>query len=80
MDDFTLNEMKEFYEKIKSNKFAFPFLQPIEEIINDYPEYLEKIKQPMDLNKIELKIYTKRYNSMDDFKDDLDVMLENCFM
>ena len=80
MDDFTLNEMKEFYEKIKSNKFSFPFLQPIEEIINDYPEYLEKIKQPMDLNKIELKIYTKRYNSMDDFKDDLDVMLENCFM
>lgn len=80
MDEFTLNEIKEFFEKIKSNKFAFPFTQPIEEIINEYPDYIEKIKKPMDLNKVELKIYTKRYISIDEFKDDLDLMLENCFM
>jgi hypothetical protein len=79
MDEFTLNELKEFFDKIKSNKFGFPFLQPIEEVINEYPDYLDKIAQPIDLNKIELKIYTKKYNSIDEFKDDIDLMLENCF-
>ena len=71
-------EIKEFFSKIKKHKTAYIFLQPIEEIINDCPKYLEICEKPIDLNIIDRKIYENSYRNIEDLKDDLDLMLENC--
>lgn len=72
------NEIKEFFQKIKKHKTAYVFLQPIEEIIQDCPRYLEICPKPIDLNHIDRKIYENSYRNIEDLKDDLDLMLENC--
>ena len=71
-------EIKEYFSKIKKHKTAYIFLQPIEEIINDCPKYLEICQKPIDLNMIDRKIYENYYRNIEDLKDDLDLMLENC--
>lgn len=78
MDEHTLGELKEFFGKIKTNKNAFPFKQDIEEVIKSFPNYTDYISKPIDLNKIENRILTRRYANIEQFKDDFDLMIDNC--
>lgn len=78
MDEYVINELKEFIKRLKANKNAYIFLQPIEELINTLVDYKEKIQSPIDLLKIEQKLSSSKYNSIEEMKDDLDRMLTNC--
>ena len=79
MDEYTLNESKEFIKKLKSNKNGYIFLQPIEELVNSLADYKEMIKYPIDLLKIEDKLVNKfEYNTIEDMKNDIDLMVNNC--
>jgi len=54
-------------------------MQPIEEIIDSYPQYIQICKKPIDLNKIEKKIYDNYYyKNIEDLKEDIDIMFFNC--
>lgn len=77
-DSIIINEIRELFNKVKNHKFSYIFLQPIEEIIDNYPQYLQICKRPIDLNKIEKKIYDNYYKNIEDLKDDMDLMFNNC--
>lgn len=77
-DSIIINEIRDLFSKVKKHKHAYIFMQPIEEIINSYPKYVEFCPKPIDLNKIEKKIYENYYKNIEDLKDDIDLMLDNC--
>jgi hypothetical protein len=73
-----LNECMEFMKRVKEHKSSYIFLQRIEEIIDAIPSYLEIIKTPIDLNKIEDRLVSGKYSSLDELKEDFDLMFNNC--
>ena len=71
-------EIKDFFSKVKKHKSSYIFFQPIEEIINDCPRYTEICEKPIDLNIIDRKTYENNYRNIEDLKEDLDLMVNNC--
>ena len=81
IDEYTtypMNELVEFFKRIKEHRSSYLFLQNIEEIINQLPGYLEVVKHPIDLNKIESKMHDSKYNTLEEFKEDMYLMFNNC--
>lgn len=68
--------MYKILEQIKNHPDAWPFLDPVDE---DFaPDYYTKISQPMDLEKMEQRVSTKYYQSVNEFMADFDLIVENC--
>ncbi|EJW02661.1 hypothetical protein EDEG_02944 [Edhazardia aedis USNM 41457] len=65
--------------KIMGNRNAGPFLEPVDPIKLNIPDYPEKIKHPMDLSTIQGKLTQRIYKTIDAFKDDYKLMINNCF-
>ena len=83
MDDpYIAIELKDLFKRLKEHRMASLFTQPIEEIISVFPLYTQIVKNPTDMIKIEQKInddhYTYNLLEIEDFKTDMDVMLNNC--
>ena len=68
--------MYKILEQIKNHPDAWPFLDPVDE---DFaPDYYTKISQPMDLEKMEQRVSTKYYQSLNEFMSDFDLIVDNC--
>ncbi|KAI9552769.1 hypothetical protein GHT06_020649 [Daphnia sinensis] len=68
--------MYKILEQIKNHPDAWPFLDPVDE---DFaPDYYTKISQPMDLEKMEQRVSTKYYQSVNEFVSDFDLIVDNC--
>ncbi len=78
MDEYTQSELQTFVKKLKINKNAIIFLDEIENVIKEYPDYSEKIKYPIDLIKIIDKVDKGEYDSLDKFNEDVELMINNC--
>lgn len=51
------------------------FSKPVD--INEVPDYLQIIKEPMDLEKMMTKIDLHKYTCAQDFLNDVDLMVKN---
>jgi hypothetical protein len=78
MDDYVQSELQTFVKKLKLNKNSYIFLDEIENVIKEYPDYSTKIKHPIDLVKIIDKVDKGEYNSLDKFNEDIELMINNC--
>ena len=78
MDDYTQQELQQFVRKLKSYKYALLFLEDVENIIKAYPDYPSKISHPIDLLKISDKVDKNGYESLEQFDDDIRLMINNC--
>jgi len=78
MDEYTQIELQTFLKKVKINKNAYIFLDEIENVMKSCPDYSSKIKHPIDLIKIIEKADRGEYDSLDEFNDDIQLMIENC--
>jgi len=68
--------MYKILEQIKNHPDAWPFLDPVDE---DFaPDYYTKISQPMDLEKMEQRVSSKYYQSINEFMTDFDLIVDNC--
>lgn len=76
--NFINKELNEIVKKLKQHKTSYIFLEPIENIINLYIDYKDKIKEPIDLNLIQKRVDEKYYNSTEQFKNDVYLMCDNC--
>jgi bromodomain-containing factor 1 len=75
---FCFNVLKEF----KKNKYRhqmYAFLQPVDPISLNIPDYFQIIQHPMDLSTIENKLLNDEYKSPLQFKDDVLLMFNNCY-
>ncbi|KAJ3150757.1 hypothetical protein HDU86_006265 [Geranomyces michiganensis] len=59
---------------------AWPFKTPVDPVLVGAPDYFDVVKRPMDLSTVERKLATHRYSEVQDFADDIQLMLNNCFL
>lgn len=62
---------------LQSHPSAWPFLEPVS--VKDVPDYFNVIKFPMDMSLVMSKIKNGRYQLLEDFKDDIYLICNNCF-
>ncbi|KAG0289366.1 hypothetical protein BGZ98_003852 [Dissophora globulifera] len=64
----------------KSNaEFMFPFMEPVDYVKLNIPDYPKVIKNPMDLGTIRQKLEADEYDNAAMFEADVRLVLWNCF-
>lgn len=63
----------------KNSDINFPFLQPVDPIALNLPNYFDVVKNPMDLGTISNNLMNWKYKTIDQFVDDLNLVFYNCF-
>ncbi|KAG1448985.1 hypothetical protein G6F55_010383 [Rhizopus delemar] len=64
--------------KLMKHPCAGPFLQPVDPVFFNIPDYFDIIKHPMDLSTIQTKL--NNYQSKEEFIADVELMLDNCYL
>ncbi|KAJ1951965.1 hypothetical protein EC988_003813, partial [Linderina pennispora] len=75
---FCLNVVKDFMKKSNFN-IAYPFLEPVDPVAMNCPDYFDIIKQPMDLTTMKKKLERGAYQNALDFDSDMRLMFRNCY-
>lgn len=57
-----------------------PFKYPVDPASDGVPDYLEKVKRPMDLSTIKDKMDRAEYKSDEEFLADVEQIFANCYM
>lgn len=70
--------LKEFTSK-KHESISWPFLEPVDPVSMDCPNYFDVIRNPMDLSTIQNKLLNGEYETANDFEKDIRLMFSNCF-
>ncbi|GMT19162.1 hypothetical protein PFISCL1PPCAC_10459, partial [Pristionchus fissidentatus] len=65
---------------IDNSDDAVPFKVPVDPIALNIPDYLEIVKEPMDLSTMAEKLKTGRYTNPWQFCDDMWLMLDNAWL
>uniref|UniRef100_A0A7S2WZM5 Bromo domain-containing protein n=1 Tax=Chloropicon primus TaxID=1764295 RepID=A0A7S2WZM5_9CHLO len=82
-EDEMMKECDRIVHFLKKHKYAEPFLKPVTQEMLQLPElwakYQDVVKTPMDISTIASKQRRRKYSSIDEFKDDVNLVFENCF-
>jgi bromodomain-containing factor 1 len=70
--------IKEFMKKTHY-PYAFPFLQPVDWVALNIPDYPNIVKHPMDVSSIKKKLEANEYGSSEEFENDVRLMFRNCY-
>lgn len=55
-----------------------PFKEPVDAIVDNVPDYFEKVTKPMDLNTMKNKMDQGLYSSDEEFLADMNLIFSNC--
>lgn len=58
----------------------FPFLQPVDPVALNIPNYHEIVKTPMDLGTIQTNLANNQYENGDEFHRDVKLVFSNCYL
>ena len=78
MDEYVQQELQQFVRRLKSYKYSAIFLEEIEKVMEMCPDYKDKISNPIDLIKISDRVDKNQYETLDQFDDDIQLMISNC--
>jgi len=67
--------MERMINELLSNSRAWAFREPVN--VEEVVDYLEFIKEPMDLGTIERKVSHNQYKTFEDFVDDVQLVFDN---
>lgn len=62
------------------NKWAWPFVDPVNPEELQCPDYFDIIKNPMDLGTIRKNLDAKKYTSPEEFANDVRLTWNNCYL
>jgi len=68
--------IKKTFKSIQQNRNSQPFREPVDPNVN--PKYYEIVKEPMDLQTIELRVNHCQYSCLAEFIGDVTRIFENC--
>ncbi|KAI8969102.1 Bromodomain-containing protein [Mycotypha africana] len=71
---------KQTIRALRRNKYAVAFNQPVDPVFYNIPDYFDIIKRPMDLGTVEKKLSAGKYVTMDQFKEDIELVFDNCYL
>ncbi|KAL2139192.1 hypothetical protein VTI28DRAFT_5521 [Corynascus sepedonium] len=72
--DEVLTELR----KTKHYDINAAFMQPVDPVALNIPDYHKVIKRPMDLGTMSNKLSSGEYQSMKEFEKDFDLIIKNC--
>ncbi|CAO3686201.1 unnamed protein product [Rhizopus stolonifer] len=64
---------------LKKHRDAVPFLNPVDYVKLNVPDYPHIIKRPMDLLLVDKKLNQNQYAAVDEFVADVRLVFNNCF-
>ncbi|CAO3629056.1 unnamed protein product [Cunninghamella echinulata] len=67
-------------QALMKHRRAVAFLQPVDVVAFNIPDYLDIVKQPMDFGTISTKLQNNEYETVDAFLDDIRLVFHNCFL
>ncbi|KAG1120028.1 hypothetical protein G6F42_012844 [Rhizopus arrhizus] len=67
-------------KSLKKHKRAVAFLQPVDPVLFNIPDYFDVIKSPMDLGTVEKKLKADQYPTVAAFKADVQLVFQNCYL
>lgn len=62
------------------HKRAIAFLDPVDPIQFNIPDYFDIVKSPMDLGTVERKLAADEYPTVEAFKADVQLVFNNCYL
>lgn len=68
--------MQQILGDLQNDPSAWPFLKPVDTSI--VKDYYEVVKQPMDLQTMELKLENNHYKDLEEFVRDAKLIVANC--
>jgi len=68
--------VKKTLKQIQTNKNSWPFKEPVDP--NEHPKYYEAVREPMDLQTIDLRVNQGQYEKLAEFIGDITRIFENC--
>ena len=71
--------MTAFLLKLKMHKASWPFRMPVDPVSQAVPNYLEVIREPMDLKTIDNRIKANFYKDMKEFDKDIRLIIANSY-
>lgn len=80
-NDLQMKFCAQTLRELKKNKYRdinFPFLEPVDVVALNIPDYVKIIKHPMDLSTIERKLEEGDYDAPEQFEHDIRLMFNNC--
>jgi len=66
-------------DSIKTHKWSWPFLEPVDIEFLGIPDYFTIIKNPMDLGSVTTKLLNGEYETILEFAMDVRLVWRNCF-
>jgi len=72
-----LESCKAVVTSVFNHRFGFPFLEPVDPVALNIPDYFDIIKHPMDFGTIRKKLVGGKYESIEDFKADAHLVFSN---
>ncbi|SGZ51897.1 CIC11C00000002224 [Sungouiella intermedia] len=74
------NQLAKDLTSKKLYNINFPFLQPVDPVALNIPNYHEIIKEPMDFGTIQGKLANNQYENGDEFERDVRLIFKNCYL
>ncbi|KAF9948419.1 hypothetical protein BGZ72_009665 [Mortierella alpina] len=78
MPEKHLRQCHKVWRKMVKHKSSIRFRMPVDPIAENIPNYFEIVKRPMDLSTIKSNLDNGKYAKMQEFEDDVRLMLSNC--
>ena len=72
------SKLLKIISSIKKLKEAYEFLEPVDYVKYNIPDYLDVIKYPKDLSLIQFGIENNNYKKIQDFLNDIQLIWDNC--
>ncbi|XP_065312784.1 nucleosome-remodeling factor subunit NURF301-like isoform X2 [Gordionus sp. m RMFG-2023] len=76
LDEKDYEQLQRLVKQLKGHPKSWPFIEPVDS--KDAPDYYKVIKEPMDLKKIERKVFKHQYKKLRDFIGDMTKIFDNC--
>ena len=73
------SKLLKLISSIKKLKEAYEFLEPVDYIQYDIPDYFDVIKYPRDLSKIQYNLENNNYKTIQIFLNDVQLIWDNCY-
>ena len=73
------SKLLKLISSIKKLKEAYAFLEPVDYIQYDIPDYFDVIKYPRDLSKIQYNLENNNYKTIQVFLNDVQLIWDNCY-
>jgi Bromodomain len=75
-----IEDMRALKYTDKGTKITEPAMTPFERPVSlhDFPDYLQYVSEPIDLQTIEKKVKSNDYETPEDFECDMNTMMKNC--